>query len=295
MIDNYINNYQKINLTLPSWSIKSYGGSSFACNNNLLVSTRNSQNKSRISLYRLEKNSDNSLFYTTPLRSSLLDNHKDYYRNSLGQSYPFFVKINSINILFFTDWYYDQSQQRILNRLIIGNFNEQFYLERIHIFKTGLLSKSGAIRAYVIEDNLIIFLPIFQNFEHNFPDYVIHKFKFKLDQNETFESLIKKFSSIKGTPLITGFSKTTCFNIVQYLNKKTDSYDVIFSGRNNNQKYNIYLGNINKNFNFVSNIRKLDFDQSLSYPSLYFDGNDLFLISSLGRYGDQGLIISIIK
>ena len=280
---------------LPNWGIKLYGGSTFLYNNKLIVSTRNSENRSRLSLYKIEINKHNSNYSTSLLRESLLDNNEEYYMNSLGQSYPFLIEIKSIKILFFTDWYYDKFEKKILNRLVISQINNKFEIQKMHIFETGIFSKAGAIRAYLIQNHIEVFIPIFKDFSLEFPNYFIHKFQFELEINETFNSLIEKLINSKGTLILTGFDKTTCFNIVDSRSLNSMNYDVIFSARNNNEKYNLYLGNVNNKSKLVSDLSIFEFDDSLTYPSLSPDGNDLRLICSLGSYGDKGIILSNFK
>lgn len=165
-------------------------------------------------------------------------------------------------------------------------------ISKIYIFKKGLFSKSGAIRAYKIDNRVYFFIPIFKNFGIEFPNYYIHKFDFKLDLEETFESFIKKFSESEGSYIHTGLDKTTCFNLMEINENNTQNYKVIYSGRNNNEKYKIYLANINKNLNSVSNIRIFELNESLSYPYVFKEGNIFRMICSLGRYGDSGIILS---
>ncbi|KGG00268.1 MULTISPECIES: hypothetical protein [Prochlorococcus] len=165
-------------------------------------------------------------------------------------------------------------------------------VSKIYIFKEGIFSKSGAIRAYKIENRVYFFIPIFKNFEIEFPNYYINKFDFKLDQEETFESFIKKFSDSKGSYINTGLDKTTCFNVIETNEDNTNNYKVIYSGRNNNEDYRIYIANINKFFNSVSNIKIFEFKKSLSYPYVFKEGNMFKMICSLGRYGDSGIIFS---
>ena len=233
-----------------------------------------------------------SKYLTTLKRSSLLDGFKEYYQNSLGQSYPFVLDLPKFKLLFFTDWYYHKSIKKILNRLIICEVNNDLEVNKMHIFKQGLFSKAGAIRGYLIDNHLFFFIPIFKNFEIDFPNYYIHKFDFTLDFEETFESFIKRFSESKGTYIHTGLDKTTCFNLMETIENKTKKYEVIYAGRNNNEGYKLYLANINKDFNLVSNIRILELNQSLSYPYVFKEGNIFRMISSLGRYGDSGIIMS---
>ena len=185
--------------------------------------------------------------------------------------------------------------KRILNRLVICKVNNDLEVNKIFIFKKGIFSKSGAIRAYIINNRLFFFLPIFKDFDNQFPNYFIHKFDFKLDQEETFESFIKKFSNFKGTFIDTELDKTTCFNLIETFQNNSKKYNVIFSGRNNNERYKLYLAYLDKNFNSLSNIRILECNETISYPSIFKEGNISRIICSIGRYGDKGIIFSKIK
>ena len=287
-----INDFSKVEFNVPNWGIKLYGGASFFFNQKLLISTRNKDNKSRISIYKLTKSGKSPKYYFELIKPSLLSNHFPYYSKSLGQSYPFVQKINSLNILFFTDWYYDQIYKKISNRLVICKINEDLIIDKLFIFKNGIFSRSGAMRSLVLGDKLFLFAPILKNFEIKFPNYYIHKFEFKFNQNETFESIISKISNAKGIFVNTKKDKTTCFNIIPTIENHSNIFNVIFSARNNNDFYNIYIAKLNKNLTEIENLKMFNYRDSLSYPSVFFDNDKLYLLCSVGRYGSKGLILT---
>ena len=185
--------------------------------------------------------------------------------------------------------------KKILNRLVICKVNNELEIKNMYILKEGIFSKSGAIRAYILGNQIVFFIPIFKDFEIEFPNYFIHKFVFELDQEETFESFIKKFHTVKGTFIDTGLDKTTCFNLIETFDNKSINYNVVFSARNNLSEYKLYLANLNDNLSSLLNIRILKSNESLSYPFVFKEGNMTRIICSLGRYGDRGIIFSNIK
>jgi hypothetical protein len=134
-----------------------------------------------------------------------------------------------------------------------------------------------------------------KDFELNFPNYQIQKFELQLDNKETFESLIYKLSNLKGKPINTNLDKTTCFNIIPSLSKDPSYFNVIFAGRNNNESYRLYSGNIDKKLNTLTNLEELSFQKTLSYPSIFLNRNKVNMICSIGRYGSDGLLLSTIK
>ncbi len=285
-----IDKLTKLMFTIPEWGIRSYGGSTIYYNNNLIVSTRNAENKSRLSLYRLK--SIDLDFKADLLKPSLLEDHHEYYKESLGQSYPFILKVKHLTILLFTDWYYCKESKKILNRLVMGKFNDEFIIEKLKVFKTGCLSIAGASRAYIIKNEVIFFIPIFEDLKANHPNYRIHIFKFKLRNEETFESFTDKLNLSTGSLLNTNFEKTTCFNILPNIHDESDSFKGIFCARNKNEQYNVFIAEINRDLKRLINISMIKYDESLSYPSIFMRNGLLYMICSLGRYGSNGLGIS---
>ena len=290
---NFFSEITPIKLKLPKWAIKSYGGSSFFFQNKLLVTTRNLKNQSRISVYNFDIVEKTKIIYNTELKiPNLLKDINKYENKSLGQSYPVIQIINSLKILFYSDWYYDRDKKSFLNRLAVAEIDDDLVIRKFHIFKNGFFSRAGAIRIYLKQKKLNIFAPIFKDFEINFPNYEIYKFEVDLNNLKTFEDIIKNLMNADGIPIKNNISKTTCFNIIPSIKKSQIGYDVIYSARNDNELYNLYTGKLDSNMNQIFNIKKLKFNESLSYPSLFTKNNEIFMLNSKGRFGVKGLLIS---
>ena len=282
--------FKRISYTLPNSSIHYFGGASCVDGDNLIMTTRNITNQSRLTLYKLTPDS----FYQSPcinlIKADIFENfHTSILKDSLGQSYPFVFHLNGQKYLVFTDWYRDKETNRISNRLTLSSVNDNYSPTQIHIFKYGILSNSGACRIYYNHPFIEIFIPIFCDSNPDlFPNYHINCAKFKVNSLTSFANLAEQISVQSLTSIRTNYDKNTCFTKIS-----NEIKSFIFAARNNSSKYCLYTCNLSDNFQ-LENLSKLSYDANLdlSYPMTCDILDTRYLIASSGRYGSEGLLIS---
>lgn len=294
----FIKDIRKINYELPPFSSPNYGGASIVHEDSLFMTTRDINNHSCISRYGYRISKEDELLLSLS-SNDIFSKFQDYKRISLGQSYPHICNFSGVNILTFTDWYYNKSLRQIVNRMGIAVLDQFLQVSDFKLFKSGVLSLAGAPRLYKNDQfNATLYIPLFSKSagKESFLDYEISSLEYEATRLNpanlsSFVDSISHSVKPKRLNLTNYFTKSTCLNILPSNSFGISNY--LFAARNSFSDYSLFSI---AHDSFAVPIPVLcsipcEFN-CLTYP-FYFNLNDQhYLLVSTGRYGVDGLALA---
>lgn len=281
---------KKIDIELPRGSLNEYGGASFLTDSELLVTTRDKNNHSRISCYTHD-GLDTQRLELRNLQLKVEDAFglfSSYRSRSRGQSYPYLIRRGSKIRMFFTDWYSVDRGQAVSNRLGLAELDEDLVVRNYSLCEGGF-RHCGAARVDYFKEYYDLYVLMFRKSGNShFPDYFVNKFSFNgtiWDHKIEDHTKILSSNSDSGKLILTGYDKTTCFNL---LREEYSEERYVFSARSGENDYELLSMS---NSLVVPLVDKLGIPVKGAYPYLYMTGVGIFIVYSVGRYGKDGLCI----